>query len=601
MEEKKIFAVMMALLLLMVALVIALAAAIRSRNRLVRAAVERENSMTALLRAARNVGLVVAQVKPEIRITDFSAGAEQIFGYSRDDVLGQSVTMLYPAPGEDAFARAAGGGDWNREFSGEIEMVRKDGTVFYALASVMPIFHDDKKPVGALGVVIDITVRKRLEQEHRRLQERMQQLQKMESLSSLAGGVAHEFNNLLVGILGNAELGMSELTKISPVYGSIEEIKTAALRARELTSQMLAYSGKGRFVVEPLDVNEAIGKLNHLIEITCSKSIYVNYELGETLPPIDGDATQISQVIVNLVSNAAEAIDKDSGMITIATGLVYADRGLLTSMLLADDLLEGGYVYLEVTDNGCGMDRETQKRLFDPFFSTKFSGRGLGLAATLGIIRGHQGGVRVLSAPEKGTTLTVFLPVSETVDADTLEYPARSSVPEVLPEPQEPVEPEPEPSSKEPDPLPEREPTAPVPEDTFEDHPLAVTNPEFVLIVDDDEAIRSITAMMLESKGHKILLAESGQEALRVYKEQGTKIGVVLLDQSMPGMTGEETLAELRKLNPSVSVLLASAYSEEEASERFSLGAVAGYVRKPFGRDVLFAKVAPFFQEHANR
>jgi CheY-like chemotaxis protein len=377
----------------------------------------------------------------------------------------------------------------------------------------------------------------------------MQQTQKLESLGVLAGGIAHDFNNLLVAILGNAGLALMELPKESPARQTVQAIETAAQRAAELTRQMLAYSGKGKFVIEPLNLSKLVEEMAHLLEVSVSKRAVLKYRFAPNLPPIEGDATQIRQIIMNLITNASDAIGERSGVISISTGLMHCDRAYLQSSYLDSDLPEGDYVYLEVADTGEGMDEATRERIFDPFFTTKFTGRGLGLAAVLGIVRGHSGAIKLYSEMGRGSTFKVMLPAAALLDQSGAE-PSHGS-------------------------------TAPA---------AAETRALTVLVVDDDETVRSVTRRMLEHAGYTVLQAADGVEALEIYGAN-PGIDVVLLDMTMPHMDGEETFRELRRISGDVKVVLTSGYNEQDATERFAGKGLAGFIQKPYRPAELVAKI----------
>ncbi|MEQ2006185.1 MAG: PAS domain S-box protein, partial [Limisphaerales bacterium] len=250
------------------------------------------------------------------------------------------------------------------------------------------------------------------EQERQRMELKLQETQKLESLGVLAGGIAHDFNNLLTSILGNASLARMDLPPRSPVEHSLEQIEKASLRAADLCRQMLAYAGKGRFVVQPFDLTQLVQDTAHLLQVSVSKKAVLKFDLDAGLPPVLADASQLRQIVMNLVINASEAIGDRSGVIALSTGLVRADRRYLADTHLAGNLPEGDYVFLEVSDTGCGMTPELRARIFEPFFTTKFAGRGLGLAAVLGIVRGHRGALRVYSEPGKGSSFKLLLPIA---------------------------------------------------------------------------------------------------------------------------------------------------------------------------------------------
>jgi signal transduction histidine kinase len=264
-----------------------------------------------------------------------------------------------------------------------------------------------------VSVSQDVSALKQAEAERLKIEQQLLQVQKLESLGVLAGGIAHDFNNMLMGILGNAELARMDLSPDSPVGVYFEHIETAARRLADLTNQLLAYSGRGRFVVKAINLSSLVTELRGLLNTVISKQAQVRLNLEENLPSVQVDVTQMRQVIMNLITNASDALEDSSGTITICTGVTQVDRNYLASTHMDEDMPTGTYVHLEVSDTGVGMDRASQKRIFDPFYTTKFTGRGLGLAAVLGIIRGHRGAIKVYSEPGKGTAVKVLLPASQ--------------------------------------------------------------------------------------------------------------------------------------------------------------------------------------------
>jgi CheY-like chemotaxis protein len=356
----------------------------------------------------------------------------------------------------------------------------------------------------------------------------------------LAGGIAHDFNNLLVGILGNAGLALMELTPESPARYTIEQIEVAGQRAAELARQMLAYSGKGRFVIQRLNLNAVVEEMTHLLQVSIAKNVVLKYNFAPALPAVEADATQLRQVVMNLVVNASEAIGSRSGVITITTGAMHADRSYLNEIYTAPDLPEGDYVYLEIADTGSGMDAETREKVFDPFFTTKFTGRGLGLAAVLGIVRGHQGAIKVYSEPGRGTTFKVLLPCASG-DLEANPAPLASSKVET----------------------------------SFPAGGL-------VLVIDDDETVRNVTARILREFGLTALLAADGRTGLEMFRRHASEISCVLLDLTMPNPSGEEVFREIRRTKRSVRVILMSGYNEQDATNRFAGKGLAGFLQKPF-------------------
>ncbi len=420
----------------------------------------------------------------------------------------------------------------------ELRIRHKDGSVKCLMAFTVCVPDSDDPLTHRLyGGCHDITERKRAEEERLLMERSLLQTQKLESLGVLAGGIAHDFNNLLMAVLGYADLALLDLSDTSPARPKILEIVNASRRAADLCRQMLAYSGKGKFLVERMTLTALIDEMIQLLKTCISKKALLNLNLEPNLPPIEGDPSQIRQILMNLVINASEAIGERSGVITISTGARHCDRDYLKRAFLDDNLPEGLYVSLEVSDTGSGMDRETQARIFEPFFTTKFSGRGLGMAAVLGIVRGHKGSIRVYSEPGKGTTFRLLFPASQ--HAGEMQ-PMQGAV---------------------------------VAEDI---------DAGTVLLVDDEETVLAVGKQMLERLGFSVLTAQDGLEALEIYGNRSSEISCVLLDLTMPHLNGEEAFRELRRLNPDVKVIISSGYSEQDITSRFSGKGLAGFIQKPY-------------------
>lgn len=415
--------------------------------------------------------------------------------------------------------------------------VKPDGSPAWLRTSKVPLRDGEGRVIGVLGTYEDITERRRSEEERRRLEAQLLHAQKLESLGVLAGGIAHDFNNLLVALLGNAELAVAELPPVSPALPYLRNIEVASSRAAELCRQMLAYSGRGSFVVEAVDLSEVVRETTYMLEVSISKKARLRYDLAGNLPLVEADPTQVRQVVMNLITNASEAIGDHSGEITLSTRVVECDRATLAATVVDDGLPEGPYIALEVADTGCGMAPEVQRRVFDPFFSTKFTGRGLGMAAVLGIVRGHRGAIRLESEPQAGTRVTVLFPASRKASGVR---PGRDS------------------------------------------SPCGEAVRGTVLVVDDDDNVRPVTRMMLERLGFEVLLASNGREGVEVYRARQGEVVCVLLDLTMPEMDGEETFAALRELDPQVRVILSSGYNQLEVVQRFADRGLAGFVQKPY-------------------
>ncbi|MCE1204808.1 MAG: CHASE domain-containing protein [Holophagaceae bacterium] len=416
----------------------------------------------------------------------------------------------------------------------DLRFRRKDGGELWTIVTGSPVVDEDGQLVSVLGVVTDITERRRQEQAQL-------QSQKLESLGILAGGIAHDFNNLLTAILGNISLAQLCMPKVAPAWPYLENMERAVQRATNLTRQMLAYSGKGRFVVGPLDLNQAVQELSHLLSVSTSKKVAIRFQLAEGLPTIVGEASQIQQVVMNLVTNAAEAIGDVEGIVSIRTGLQTYGAPDLERDFPGQPMEPGAFLTLEVSDTGQGMSAEVQARIFEPFFTTKFTGRGLGLSAMQGIVRGHKGGIRVYSEVGKGTTFKVIFPAG----------------------------------------------TGFIPEAEGDAEMEAWTGRGTVLVVDDEEAVRLVAADMIRSMGFEVVVAEDGVQALTRFRECPVPICAVLMDLTMPHMDGLETFRELRRLDPACRVVLTSGYNEQEAIQDFLGKGLAAFVQKPFLRDDL--------------
>ncbi len=409
----------------------------------------------------------------------------------------------------------------------------------------IPFTFADTDLPSLLGIAIDVTEVKRTEKERRRLEDQMQHLQKLESLGVLAGGVAHDFNNILVSVLGNAELALGDLPEESPIRVMIQRVVTSAERAAELVHQLLAYSGQGQFVVERLDLSRLTYGVSDLISASISKKAEVVVTATHGDVYVDADPAQLHQVLMNLVTNASDALGDQTGQITVTTGRMRADRDYLGGVVGAEDLAPGRYAFLEVADNGCGMDAETRDKVFDPFFTTKFVGRGLGLAAVLGIARGHDGALRVDSEPGRGTTVRLLMPLAPP--------PSRPDV------------------------------TAP---------PQKAEMPaSAILLADDDPAVREFVTEALERAGGTVLLAKNGAEAIDVYRRRADDIALVLLDMTMPEVNGAEALRELRRIRPDVRVVLMSGFSEQLAVQALGDRGPDGFLQKPFFPETLTRKI----------
>ncbi|MFA7406019.1 MAG: cache domain-containing protein [Pelobacteraceae bacterium] len=392
-----------------------------------------------------------------------------------------------------------------------------------------------------IGVGRDISDERRLEEERLNLERQFLHAQKLESLGIMAGGIAHDFNNLLTVIIGNLELSGMQLDKTSTVATRIEQAMQASLRAADLTRQLLAYSGKGVFELKQLDLNQMIKENCDLFRTTVPKTITMTTEMPTALPPVLGDSGQLQQVIMNLITNAAEAIGCEPGSIVISTGVEECDKKQLAHSRLEKKAQPGRYVYISVTDSGCGMNEEMQQRIFEPFYTTKFTGRGLGMASVMGIIKSHNGAILLRSEPGCGTSFKVLLPIF--TGQHDIAPPDLAGT--ALPKPR-------------------RE------------------SAETVLVADDEELVREVCEEYLKDMGLRTLSAANGKEAVDLFRQYRNDISFIILDLTMPYMDGVATLHELRQIQPGVKVIISSGHSWETTAKIFIRDKPDGFIQKPF-------------------
>jgi two-component system cell cycle sensor histidine kinase/response regulator CckA len=519
--------------------------------------------LRAILESPR--GIVIFALDRDYRYLAFNENHARTIQHIWGDTIEVGMRMLDVIKREDDrerakqnFDRALAGESFTiHEAYGELERRHYEN-------AYNPI-HEDGQVIGLTVFLTDITERHLAEQELEVYRTRLEELverrsaeleaahaqllhvQKLESLGVLAGGVAHDFNNLLAVILGRAELAAGAVPRESPARQHLTIVQDTALEARMLTKQLLGYSGKGKFMIQLVDLNQLIESMLQLLRASISRAVSLTFEQAATPQLVEADVTQLRQVVLNLVTNAAEAIGDKVGRVTVRTFRREADRAYLTRTRAQPAVAAGSYVAIEVEDSGCGMDERVRSKLFDPFFTTKFAGRGLGLAAVLGIVTGHRGSIAVTSAPGQGSTFAVLLP---SVGAE--------------------VEP-PKPRSTPP--------------------PLQAERRGTVLVIDDERAVRQMTAVSLESTGHAVLTAASGREGVALFQARPREIELVLLDLTMPEMNGEQTLRALQAIDPHVQALVMTGYAEDDVHERFEPDELAGFLAKPFARDELFGAV----------
>ncbi len=471
----------------------------------------------------------------------------RIFGLEEKEAEGSYLTHSQFIVEEDrthvrrsVFRALRDGTEWECEF----RIRRLDGTVRWLLVRGDLTRDHAGNATHMVGAATDITDRRQAQAEREQLERKMQDAQKLESLGVLAGGIAHDFNNLLTGIIGNANLAL--LGDMAGARGRLAEITAIAHRAADLCQQMLAYAGKGRFCVAPLDLSALIRNTAALVQLSISKQAEMVFDLTPNLPPVLADSTQLSQIVINLVMNASDALGAKGGRIVLHTSSVHVERSDFHNARTCPEEPAGDYVVLEVSDTGCGMSHETLARIFDPFFTTKFTGRGLGLAAVLGIVRAHRGALFVDSVAGRGTVFRVLLPQAE-----------GALVPDV-PEEQLAAE---------------------------------FRGSGTVLVVEDESMVRKIAVALIQAAGFTTVEAWNGLQSLEIFRRDPHHYTAVLLDVTMPGMDGIEVFSRLRSVRRDIPVVLMSGYSELEVAARCSDLSRTAFLQKPFTNDLLLQKV----------
>ena len=469
-------------------------------------------------------------------------------GFSREDLVGGHVSR-FSQNSIEAIER-----NLTRLIAGEVlehqvTNVQKDGSVrHYELRETAITLPDGSR--GILALANDITDRLRVQQDKLEMERQLLHADKLKSLGLLAGGIAHDFNNLLTAITGNLELVMMDLHRDSPLQGELKEAAAATQRATDLTRQMLAYSGRGRFEIGDVDLSDLVGEMAELLNASICKKAELRLNLAPDLPFIAADRPQLQQVVLNLVTNASEALMERPGLIAITICVRECDAEVLAQSRVGHTLAPGPFVVIEVRDTGCGMDESVRHQLFDPFFTTKFTGRGLGMSAVLGVVRGHQGGISVSSEPGRGTTISVLFPVQDVRPA----FAAKALKP---------------PASI----APTREPM------------LTGT----VLVVDDEAPLRLLIEQVLKRMGLRVLTAADGEEGVACFQKHAHEITFVILDLTMPKLDGVKTLAELRRHQPHVKAVLTSGYDVESSNPQYLQEGFAAFIRKPFRLETLIA------------
>ena len=461
----------------------------------------------------------------------------ELFGYNKNEFTGMDEKKLISDSDARKHHLLSIGRQQGKEVENTYEIIarKKDGLEFPLRVRAGNILLEDGPAI--LVFLSDLTAIRKAEEEQKTMEKQVLQTQKLESLGVLAGGIAHDFNNMLTGILGNTTLAMMEIPDDCRARDNLQKVEQISSHAAELCVQMLSYSGKGSVKVVPMDLNILIKEMVRLLNVSIPGKVHFIQNFDSKIPPVNADATNIRQIVMNLITNAAEAIGEREGVINLSTGFGYFSAAELQSAYLDRIPDEKEYVFLEVTDNGCGMNEETLMRLFDPFFTTKFTGRGLGMAAVLGIVRSHQGSLKIDSTPGIGTTIRIYFPASEKKDVT-----ARMD--------QIPLDPK--------------------------------QGKGTILVVDDDKSIRDIVSASLKTFGYTVLTANDGSEGIEVFKDNQEKIQMVILDMIMPKLTGMEVYHEIKELNPDIKALLSSGYTVEDIPASIDKDLNINYLQKPF-------------------
>jgi PAS domain S-box-containing protein len=502
-----------------------------------------------------NVAEALFLLDTEGRITFVNAMASTTFGWTREELVGELLHEKLLCRRADApwttdncaHLRVLEKGETLRDVDDYFQ--HRDGRRVPVSCSIGPI-HSENGIAGAVMVVRDLTEARQAASAERENEEALRQAQKLESIGVLAGGIAHDFNNLLTGIMGNAGLASRAVNagRTEQADKLLADVLAASRRAADLTRQLLAYAGKGKFVIVPVDLCRLVSEVSTLIRASISKKITLVIDVPEECPVVEADRVQIQQLVMNLVINGGEAIGDNPGTLTVRVRTEHLTERREQLRSQGFPIAPGDYVRIDVSDTGSGMDPETRDRIFEPFFTTKFLGRGLGLSAALGIVRGHRGAIGVRSAPGSGTTFTVLLPVRR-----DLQRPVRTSGKVGI--------------------------------------PYDVQGVGTILVADDEDPVRTLAATVLKDAGYSVELARDGAEAVQRLREQGDRIRLILLDLTMPVLGGAEAASELRRIHPGIPIVAMSGYGDKEVMQRFGDVGIDDFLAKPFTPEQLAGKV----------
>lgn len=496
-------------------------------------------------------GVAIQGYRKDGTVIYWNQASERLYGFAEAEAVGRNLLdLIIPAEMREG-VRAVVQSMMETGIEhppGEISLLRKDGSRVSVYSSHVVLQWPGQEP-EFFCLDMDMTELHRLEQERLEMERQLLHTQKLESLGVLAGGIAHDFNNLLTAMMGNMDLALRDLAVTSAAYVCVKDALAAVRRAADLTRQMLAYSGKGRFILQDVNLSELVEENASMLRTAISKSASLNLRLAPNLPTVHGDLGQLQQVVMNLMTNASEALAEKPGSISLATGVMDMTVEQLQGNRADNQTPPGRYVFLEVKDDGVGMDKATLNRLFDPFFTTKRAGRGLGLSAVLGIMRGHAGVILVDAAPGKGACFRVAFPV-------------QTARPVLAPA----VEP----------------PTTPR---------LSLQGGQ-VLLVDDEPGIRLLGQRILDRLGVQVVLAADGLEALDLARLHARSLACVVVDMTMPKLDGLGCLRALKQEFPGLPIILSSGYAQEDVTRRLGDLVPDGFVSKPYEADLLEQEIA---------
>jgi PAS domain S-box-containing protein len=521
-------------------------------QKLLRESVEKHRKLENEQRIILNASYVGICLLKDRKIIWANPAHDAIFGYETGSTYNLDTAELYADMesyldiGKKAYPTIASGDI----FSEDVMMRKKNSSLIWCNL-VGQAINPENMEEGSIWVILDITERKQAEAERQQLEHQFHQAQKLESLGVLAGGIAHDFNNILTVVMGHCYMAQNNMIPEQEYKEAFQKIEAAGNRAKDLCRQMLSYVGKSPIEQTQVNLWLLMDEVVKMLQAAIKKNVTIELDLKRVLPKIKGDVGQIQQIIMNLIINAAEAIGDNNGTIRVALTRVLLNADQTETDTFGTLIQPGGYICLEVSDNGCGMDEATQKRIFEPFFTTKFTGRGLGMSAIHGIIKSHDGALQLTTTPGVGTTFKAFFPV-------------------------------------------------PVFADNAEIIPITLTHSQkasgSILLVEDEEILLIMGTSLLEAIGFTAMTASNGSEALEIYRERSSEIDVILMDLIMPVMGGIEAYHELRKINPTVPIIICSGYGVESVEHVIKNDTHAGFVHKPYKpeelRDVMMRMIA---------